>query len=519
MSTTSKKTAPKNKAKKARCPRYAVPISKDRADAFVGPRADLLPRATERPSRRAERAFDLQAKGLNQRQIARELRCSQSTVHRDIDQYRRWFGTTLPEDRGELTGFAWFRVAVEEHRIFLEHQRRLAMEEWERSRQSVPVKKTRTKTYPQGRKHDGDPVQEVVVEETVKAQAARVSHFNAAKKLSLELTMLEAGYLGVRGLACDQAIDIDERDRWDRAVKSRDATIGQLEKRVKELEGRLGPGSGVFGTSDSPSVQIPQPKTPDPLARQSETRADQLAAEIRADQKAHTEQDRQPRGTGVFGGCVLPLAESLAPKTPDPEGPDRSHESKPVENSPVLKQIPSPAQVATPLQPALCDQPLDSSAAISQAPESIDQDPESTPHTPREDGISRSEMSTILELGLGAGIAPPSAKLNDGLPLCNMGDLSASILAGSEIPEEKEKRPRWDDAARQEALDYYCRIHGIPPLELHQVTGLPDPKHISPKMAIERGYPYILHCDRSIPSKRPQVRIGIRGMSSRCGEW
>ncbi|MBC7852525.1 MAG: hypothetical protein IAF94_03730 [Pirellulaceae bacterium] len=49
-------------------------------------------------------------------------------------------------------------------------------------------------------------------------------------------------------------------------------------------------------------------------------------------------------------------------------------------------------------------------------------------------------------------------------------------------------------------------IHGIPPLELHQVTGHPDPKHISPKMAIERGYPYILHYDRSIPSKREPVR-------------
>ena len=74
-----------------------------------------------------------------------------------------------------------------------------------------------------------------------------------------------------------------------------------------------------------------------------------------------------------------------------------------------------------------------------------------------------------------------------------------------EIPEEQ--RPRWDDAARQEALDYWCQIHGIPPLELHQVTaGFPDPKTISPKMAIERGYPYIIHFDRSIPSKRPPVR-------------
>lgn len=220
MSTTSKNTGQKNNAKKTRCPRYAVPISKDRADAFVGPLADLLPRATERPSQRAERAFDLQAKGMNQRQIARQLRCSQSTVHRDIEQYRRWFGTTLPEDRGAMTGFARFRVALEEHRIFLEHQRGLAMEEWERSKESVPVQRKRTKIYPQGRKHGGEEVTEVNIDEFVQKRNASVSHFNAATKLSLALTMLEAGYLGVRGLSCDQAMDVDELDRWDRALRA-----------------------------------------------------------------------------------------------------------------------------------------------------------------------------------------------------------------------------------------------------------------------------------------------------------
>ena len=405
MSTTSKNTGQKNNAKKTRCPRYAVPISKDRADAFVGPLADLLPRATERPSQRAERAFDLQAKGMNQRQIARQLRCSQSTVHRDIEQYRRWFGTTLPEDRGALTGFARFRVALEEHRIFLEHQRGLAMEEWERSRQSVPVKKTRTKIYPKRRKKDGQPVQEVVVEESKKFQAARVSHFNAATKLSLALTMLEGGHLGIRSLSCDKVMDGDELDRWDRAVKSRDATIEELKRKVAELEAKVAQST---------------PHAP------------------REDVISRSEMN-----------TIL--------------------ESKPVENSPVLNQVPSPAQVATATQPVVCDQPLDSSAAISQAPESMNQDKKSTPHAPREEVISRSEMSTILD--------PP-----------------------------EEKRPRWCEEMRREALDYHCMIHGIPRLHMEQVSGLPDPKSMTPKQWMERGYPYMIYIDRSQECQRPPER-------------
>ena len=51
--------------------------------------------------------------------------------------------------------------------------------------------------------------------------------------------MLEAGYLGVRQLTCDQVIDVDERDRWDRAVKSYQATIEELTRKVAELEAKL----------------------------------------------------------------------------------------------------------------------------------------------------------------------------------------------------------------------------------------------------------------------------------------
>ena len=142
MTTKAKACPPKN-AKKTRCKR-ASPISNDRAEAFVGPRPDFLPLASEIPSERDERAFDLAAKGMTQREIAKKLHTSQPTVQRAIKKYRRWFGSTLPEDRGELVGWQRFRVAVEERRILLQHQQELAMEEWHQSRQPMAMKRKRT---------------------------------------------------------------------------------------------------------------------------------------------------------------------------------------------------------------------------------------------------------------------------------------------------------------------------------------------------------------------------------------
>ena len=66
----------------------------------------------------------------------------------------------------------------------------------------------------------------------------------------------------------------------------------------------------------------------------------------------------------------------------------------------------------------------------------------------------------------------------------------------------EDPRPRWEDEYRQEALDYHCLIHGLPPASLEQATGIPDPKKISPRMWIEKGYPYMIHIDRSLPCDR-----------------
>jgi hypothetical protein len=351
----STKATAKTTAKKARC-KMASPISNDRAEAFVGPQAEVCPRFSEVPSERDARAFDLQAKGMTQRKIAQELKTSQSTVHRGIKKYRFWFGSTLPEDRGELTGFARFRVAVEEQRIFLRHQRELAMEEWHQSRQPVPMKRKRTRLDPKGRKMDGMPIKDIQIDEYMQRRHASAAHLNAAARRSLELTMLEAGYLGVRKLTCDQAIDTDERHRWDRAVKSRDAKIEELTRNVAELEAKFAAlGSGVFGTSDSPLPSTPQPKSPDPLARQAETRA---------------ERGAQPRGTGVFGGCVIPEAQSLAPKTPDP-----GHESRTTSRSPIVNQTSPAPEVASPIQKAPSDDRPDSPRPVSQTVNQVNQEP------------------------------------------------------------------------------------------------------------------------------------------------
>jgi hypothetical protein len=454
MSTNSKTSR-----KKSTC-KMASPISNDRAEAFVGPQAEVCPRFSEVPSERDARAFDLQAKGMTQRQIAQELKTSQSTVHRGIKKYRFWFGSTLPEDRGELTGFARFRVAVEEQRIFLRHQRELAMEEWHQSRQPVPVKRKRTRLDPEGRKMDGMPIKDIQIDEYTQRRHASAAHLNAAARRSLELTMLEAGYLGVRKLSCDQAIDTDERWRWDRAVKERDTTIAELTRKVAELEAKfaaLCPGPSVFGMSDSPLPSTPQPKSPDPLARQPETRA---------------ELGAQPRGTGVVGGRVFPLAQPHAPKTPDP---DQSHESRTAQTTPVMNQNSPAPELASPIQKASCGDRPDSPQPVSERLNQVNQEHLSGhPAGP----ATRAEQPPLS--------APP--------PLY-----------------------RWSDAHRQEALDLHCRVHRLPRAKLSQASGIPGPKNMTPREHVDRGLPYRISIDRSEEEAR-SWRLGQHRFDERQAE-
>src|SRR5688500_15985135 len=80
-------------------------------------------------------AFALQSQGLDQREIADRLGCSQPTVCRGIKRAEEWRAATLPEERGELTAPERFKVETERHRIFLAAAQGLALEEFHRSQQ------------------------------------------------------------------------------------------------------------------------------------------------------------------------------------------------------------------------------------------------------------------------------------------------------------------------------------------------------------------------------------------------
>jgi len=78
------------------------------------------------------------------------------------------------------------------------------------------------------------------------------------------------------------------------------------------------------------------------------------------------------------------------------------------------------------------------------------------------------------------------------------------------VAEPEERRPRWSDEYRQEALDYHCQIHDLPPADVRQASGIPDPKSMSPKLAIQRGYPYLIYIDRTQERRRAFERLEER---------
>ena len=55
-------------------------------------------------------------------------------------------------------------------------------------------------------------------------------------------------------------------------------------------------------------------------------------------------------------------------------------------------------------------------------------------------------------------------------------------------------------------------------------TGIPDPFKMSPRMWIERGFPYMIHIDRSIPCDRRNPLDTMRVVKLPCypvvkGSW
>jgi DNA invertase Pin-like site-specific DNA recombinase len=82
-------------------------------------------RLAKAPSPRDMRAFELAAQGLSQREAARVLGCSQSTVLRGIARTTKWIASQDPDRQGERTWLERFRVATARHLILLEHESRM----------------------------------------------------------------------------------------------------------------------------------------------------------------------------------------------------------------------------------------------------------------------------------------------------------------------------------------------------------------------------------------------------------
>ena len=137
-----------------------------------------------------------------------------------------------------------------------------------------------------------------------------------------------------------------------------------------------------------------------------------------------------------------------------------------------MNNILPPDEAATPLAAVVCDQPVNTSEGPAHGPQNVNK----SPVEPDVDSRPRQAVGV-----------PPGEQQT------------------AETPPE-EPQPRWCDAMRLEALDYHCMIHGIPRVDLDQASGLPDPKSMSPKQWMERGYPYMIYIDRSQECKRPPVR-------------
>ena len=344
---------------------------------------------------------------MTQREIAKKQGRSQASISRAIATVEQWTAM-LAEDRRGLTWFERFRAGLARHRIYLEHLMDIATKQFERSCETITVKRTRTKVYPEGHKADGKLVTETVTDECPKEQYGRMYYVNFLNKVAREIALLDGGWIspGNTPLACENAIDTEERDRWERLVKHRDAKIVELQQTVAELQSKLGAG---LKASETP--------------------------------------------------VAVPKDADLQPAEKDESEIDLNH--------PVLNQNSPVVNAATPGAGIVCD-----------------------------------------ERDAGPGPQPPSApKVNQG---ANVEGPHDPATPGPSEPGY------WEDCFRQEALDYHCLIRGLPPASLEQATGIPHPFKMSPRMWIEKGFPYMIHIDDSIPCDRVNPLDNRRTVKLAC---
>ena len=394
------------------------------------PRAEkrpwMPPKIPDLPPRADRNAFEMHSRGMKQKEIAAEQHRSQPTVSRGIAAVEHWLAKTLPEDNGNLTAFERFRVGMVRHRIYLEHLKSRAEEEYERSRKTLKIERVRTKVYPEGRKADGKLVTETTTDVYPKHQLGRVSYLHFINKVEQQLAQLEGGWLspGTKNISCDMPIDIEERDRWDRQVKRQESQIVELQAKLAAAEGKAALGAAP----SSPATEGAQTLT--------------LTL-------SQGERGREKRAEHEY---------EIAKNGPD------SGSKPPIVNDPI------------PVEAETCVETVASNHSRAKEVSNLNK---------------TASAPSLVQLGSGGG-----QQSADGM-----------LPVVKEL--EENPRPQWEDKYRQEALDYHCRKFNLPPASLEQATGIPDPLKMSPRLWIERGFPYMISIDDSIPCDREnQLEIG-----------
>lgn len=407
------------------------------------------------PCPRDQQAYALHLQKRTQRWIADKLKCTQPTVLRGIRRMEAWLAKTLPEDRGEYTATEKLRLAMAKHERLMEAVIKMSLREFRRSRKTIPMKKQITTK--DGVDEQGDPVK-IRIEEWKKPQIGRKGFIDSAAKASHEITVLAAGWLGPGSgsISMAEVMDPEERDRWDRLVTTQKAQIEKLEERAQE-------GAAGVALADEPTAK-PVPPRSSPSARQPvEQPRDHSSWE------APSESALAVKGRETPCGNLTPTRPLPASATP-PAAPVSGR----AENNLAMYHEIVQENGATTGDDSVCETARDASPPEIDPSQNLYLNPPKMGTEPCRAGCACHPAKDLPA----AGTACPTPTPND-------------------IPA-----PRWSDEERQEALDYHCQIHNLPPARLAQASGIPNPRQITPLEAIRRGHPYLISIDRTAEVKR-----------------
>ncbi|MFN0018255.1 MAG: hypothetical protein ACKVP0_08355, partial [Pirellulaceae bacterium] len=345
-------------------------------------------------------AFEMHSRGMKQKEIAAQQHRSQPTVSRGISAVEFWLARTLPEDSGNLTGWERFRVAMVRHRIYLEHLKSQAEQEYQRSCETLKIERVRTKTYPEGRKHGGELITETVTDVYPKHQLGRVSYLRFIDKVEHELAELHAGWLGNGNvnMTLDKAIDMEERDRWDRYVKWQQAKIDELQAKLAAVEAK-----GAEAKALGAGRRAPPPPATEGLPSAG---AGDLRSAVSAGSETRAEQ--------VSATCS-------------------EHEYEVAENRPDSGLRPPLVNATTPAQETTCVETEPSDLSRAQEVSNVNKTPATQPKL----GWVAKLATAIRQLGsapaqlgatkLGAGLLTPPSPATAGLPDAGAGDLRSAV--------------------------------------------------------------------------------------------